>query len=105
MKIKGINVWPEAVDEIVLGKDEIIEYQGRLYITPDKREIAEISVEFKADVPQETKQHLMPRIEGELRDRWGIGFKAKEAMEELPRWVTKPRRWTDDRSKGLERKT
>ncbi len=104
MKIKGINVWPETIDEIVLTKEETAEYQGRVYISDDRKEKAEISVEFKVDVPQDVKQRLLSRISDEVRDTTGIGFITKEAEGELLRWVVKPQRWTDERIKGLEKK-
>lgn len=101
MKIKGINIWPETIDEIVLTKDEVVEYQGRLYISDDKKERAEIVVEFKARVAQDVKQRLMQKISDEVRDITGIGFVVKEAIKELPRHVFKARRWTDERAKGM----
>ncbi len=105
MKIKGVNVWPESIDEIVLTKEEVSEYQGTLYISDDKKERAEVSMEFKDGVAPEVKQRLMVKISDELRDATGIGFKIKEASEALPHAVFKVRRWTDDRVKGLERTT
>ena len=101
MKIKGVNIWPDTIDEIVLIKKEASEYQGRLYISDDKKERAEVSMEFKAGILPEAKQRLLVEISNELRDATGIGFIVKEATDALPHAVFKVRRWTDDRSKGL----
>ncbi|MBI4284437.1 MAG: AMP-binding protein [Chloroflexi bacterium] len=101
MKIKGTNIWPETIDEIVLSKEETSEYQGRLYISADRRETAEITIEFKTTVTPEVKQELMHRLADEIRDKTGIGFVVKEATGPLPHAVFKVRRWTDERSKGL----
>ncbi|MBI4284589.1 MAG: AMP-binding protein [Chloroflexi bacterium] len=103
MKIKGVNIWPEMIDEIILTKDEASEYQGRLYISADSRETAEVAIEFKAGVPLDVKQNLLTRLSQELRDRTGVGFNVKEAAQPLPHAVFKIRRWTDDRVKGLEK--
>ncbi|MBI4285347.1 MAG: AMP-binding protein [Chloroflexi bacterium] len=101
MKIKGVNVWPETIDEIVLTKEGTSEYQGRLYITEDKKEKSDIRIEFKKGVPADVKQNLMTKIADEIRDTTGIGFIVKEATEPLPHSVFKVRRWTDDRQKGM----
>ena len=103
MKIKGINIWPESIDGIVLTKEETSEYQGRLYISDERKEKADIVIEFKTGVTQDVKQRLMSQISNEVRDATGIGFIVKETTEALPHAVFKVRRWTDDRVKGLER--
>ncbi len=104
MKIKGINIWPETIDEIVLTKEEATEYQGRLYMSDERKEKADIVIEFKIGVVQDVKQRLLTKISDEVRDATGIGFIVKEATEALPHAVFKVRRWADDRSKGLEAK-
>ncbi|MBI4285980.1 MAG: AMP-binding protein [Chloroflexi bacterium] len=101
MKVKGINIWPETIDEIIFTKDEAFEYRGRLYISADGREKAEVVLEFKPGVGAEVKQRLMKVIGDEIRDKTGIGFDIKETAEPIPHSVFKIRRWTDDRVKGL----
>jgi phenylacetate-CoA ligase len=103
MKIKGTNIWPETIDEIVLTKDETSEYQGRIYMSDERKEKADIVIEFKTGVTQDVKQRLIVKISNEVRDATGIGFIVREATEALPHAVFKVRRWTDDRSKGLEK--
>lgn len=105
MKIKGVNIWPETIDEIVFTKDETYEYQGRVFISDDRKEKAEIVVEFKPGVSAEVKPKVLARIADDIRDRAGIGFDVKEAKQPLPHAVFKVRRWTDERAKGLEKKT
>ena len=103
MKIKGTNIWPETIDEIVLTKDETSEYQGRIYMSDERKEKADIVIEFKTGVTQDVKQRLIVKISNEVRDATGIGFIVRETTEALPHAVFKVRRWTDDRSKGLEK--
>ncbi len=107
LKIKGVNIWPQAIDEVLLStKDETAEYKGRVYLTKEKREEVEVSVEFKAGVTQDNKQQLISKIFKELRDITGIRFSVMEATEELPRYMMKATslRWTDERIDGLEKK-
>ncbi|MBI4285376.1 MAG: AMP-binding protein [Chloroflexi bacterium] len=106
IKIKGVSIWPQAIDNIVLDRNETIEYQGRVYLTEDKREEADITIEFKESVPAEVRQRLLSRISSEIRDTTGVRFGVKEATGQLPRYIAKASslRWTDERIKGLERK-
>ncbi|MBI4284420.1 MAG: AMP-binding protein [Chloroflexi bacterium] len=104
MKIKGVNVWPEMIDEAVFTKEGTSEYQGRLYMSEDRRETAEVRIEFKKGLSEETKKALLKTISNELRDVTGIGFDVKESPEPLPHAVFKVRRWSDERVKGLEKK-
>ncbi|MBI4284885.1 MAG: AMP-binding protein [Chloroflexi bacterium] len=106
MKIKGMNIWPEAVEDIILSRDEAAEYKGRVFMTPDGKEVVEVAIEFRPGVAPEMKKRVIGRIENDLRDRTGIGFAIKEADGELPRYVFKATslRWTDERVKGLDRK-
>jgi phenylacetate-CoA ligase len=107
VKVKGVSIWPQTIDEIVLTKGEIVEYQGRVYITDDKREMAGITVEFKEGVSPDVRQQLLSLISGDIRDTTGVRFGVQEASKELPRYIAKASslRWTDERIKGLERKT
>ncbi|MBI4285196.1 MAG: AMP-binding protein [Chloroflexi bacterium] len=104
MKIKGVNIWPETIDELVFTKDETYEYQGRVFISDDRKEKAEIVVEFKPGIAAEVRPKVLAKIADDIRDRTGIGFDVKEAKQPLPHAVFKVRRWTDERAKGLEKK-
>ncbi|MBI4286075.1 MAG: phenylacetate--CoA ligase family protein [Chloroflexi bacterium] len=106
MKVKGVNIWPQTVDEIVLIRPECVEYKGRVFLTDAWKEEIEVSVEFRNTVPSEVRRNLLMHISGELHDRTGIRFSLKEAAGELPRYAMKATslRWTDERVKGLERK-
>lgn len=103
MKIKGLNIWPETIDEIVFTKNETSEYQGRLFISDDRKEKAEVKIEFKKDVAPAVKQNLLKKIAAEIHDATGINFEVKESPEPLPHSVFKIRRWQDEREKGLEK--
>lgn len=103
MKIKGMNVWPAAVDEIVLRDAEVAEYLGHVFLGEDGREVAEILVELNPQVEGSTDS-IIARLSGQLRDLIGVGFVIRIAPPlSLPRYEFKARRWTDDRQSGRNR--
>lgn len=106
MKLKGVNIWPLAVDEVVLTKKEVDEYNGLVYLAEDGAEVAEVRLAFKqeAGLNQEQKGGLISLLEQELRAKTGIRMLVKEvSASELERFEFKPRRWSDLRKKGLEK--
>ncbi|MBI4284756.1 MAG: AMP-binding protein [Chloroflexi bacterium] len=104
MKIKGVNIWPETIDEVIFTKNEAVDYRGKLYITDDGREKADIVIEFHRTVTPEVKKQLTARIVEEIHDKTGINFNVLETKEPIPQVAFKIRRWTDERAKGLEKK-
>ena len=102
MKIKGVNIWPSGVDGIIFDSSEVVEYQGRVFIDKRGGEDILITMEFKKDVSSATKGELMPRLSRELQDKVGLKASLIEAVEPLPKFEFKTRRWTDERLKGRE---
>ena len=105
LKVKGVNFWPHAVNEVVFEQKGISEYKGEVDITEDGREEVEVKVEFSEGTPD--KESIIARIAKELRTKIGIRF-------EISEWVGPPlhaivyqertaktKRWTDRR---LERR-
>ena len=103
MKVKGVNFWPSAVDEVVFRNKEIPEYRGEVSVTEDGREEIMVEVEFREASADLDKESIMTGIAEELRGKIGIGFRVSE-------WVGAPlstivyqvktaktRRWTDRR--------
>lgn len=100
MKIRGVNVWPAAVDEVVFADRRIVEYQGSVSLDDRSREIARLEVEFAADVTPDSA----PAVLGELGERLyrslGLRLLTRAASGPLPRFTDtehKPRRWRDER--------
>jgi phenylacetate-CoA ligase len=103
VKIKGENVFPPEVDEIVFARREIGEYQARVFIGENGRDQAEIRIGFVAgDTPPE---RLLDDLRVELKQRTNITVDLRVVpLAELPEWTTpdvKPRRWTDERQANL----
>ena len=104
IKIKATNVWPQTVDEAVFAFDEIEEYNGRVFIEPDGRECAELSVEFKkATLDDRAKSDILRRVAQRIKDTAQVSMTVVEVPHgTLPRFEYKVKRWTDDRIEGLE---
>lgn len=104
LKIRGINVWPQAVDDIVFAFPEIAEYQGRVYITPDGREEATVEVEFKPGVAGDIRARILERAAASVRERTGIRMNVEAAAAPLPRGLDdrrKARRWINLKERTL----
>ena len=103
VKIKGENVFPPEVDEIVFARPEIGEYQGRVFIGDLGRDVAEIRVALVGDAPP--AESLLDGLRSELKLRTNVNFDLRVVpIADLPQWTTpdvKPRRWTDERQANL----
>ena len=103
VKIKGENVFPPEVDEIVFARPEIGEYQGRVFIGDLGRDVAEIRVALVGDAPP--AESLLDGLRSELKLRTNVNFELRVVpTADLPQWTTpdvKPRRWSDERQANL----
>jgi phenylacetate-CoA ligase len=102
MKIKAVNVWPEAVDGVMFRDTDVAEYQGEVFDTDAGTTVA-VRVEFRADIAPERRAARLAELSRELRETIGIGMNLVEAAEPLPRFEFKVRRWTDHRVAGRQR--
>jgi phenylacetate-CoA ligase len=105
MKLKAVNVWPEAIDSVIFAHLEIEEYQGRVFINQEGRERVEVCVELrqKCRLSQEERQNLLQHISRELRKGIGVSMQLREVGHgSLPRFEFKVRRWTDERRQGRQ---
>ena len=105
LKIKATNVWPQTVDEAVFSFDEIEEYNGRVFIGENGREVARISLEFKkSSLDDSAKAALLQRLGEKIKELTHVSMELEEVPKgSLPRFEYKVRRWTDERIEGLER--
>ncbi len=107
MKIKGMNVWPEAVDGVVFAFPEIEEYHGTVSVDDRGREQVKIQVEFKDDgVSDEQANAVLNDLGGALKKDTGLRMDVERVGHgSLERFIMKVRRWDDQRREGLERVT
>lgn len=103
VKIKGENVFPQEVDEIIFARQAIAEYQARVFIGDAGRDVAEIEIGLR---PGADADAILPELRDELKQKTNIRFDLKPAAaDELPAYTTpdaKPRRWTDERQSDLK---
>ncbi len=82
--VRGVNVWPSAVDAVVRGIAEIAEYRVTVSRTG---EMAELSVEIES--PDESSAS---RLEKALSDAFTLRIPVAR-VESLPQFELKARRW------------
>ena len=106
IKMKGLNVWPAAIDSVIFDNKEVFDYRGRVFMDNKGKETVVISVEFKKGIPSETKGKLLKTIPTKIQERVGIRMDIEECPPEgIQRIQFKGKRWVDERVKGLERKS
>jgi phenylacetate-CoA ligase len=91
-KVKGINIYPQAVDDLVFSFAEVDEY--RVILSSDERlaDVAAVKVMTKTPPPV----GFADELERGLHRRIGIHF-AVSLVDHLPRSEYKARRWLDER--------
>jgi phenylacetate-CoA ligase len=91
MKVKGINIFPQAVDDLIFSFPAVSEY--RVVLTSDAGMADVASVQLMADGPPDG---LAGEVAAALHRRIGIHF-AVDLVPELERSEYKARRWRDER--------
>jgi phenylacetate-CoA ligase len=95
VKIKGVNVWPAAVHDVVMSFSEVEEYRVVLDRKADGSERFALYVELRAT--RADTDDLLARISDAVRRRIYVR-PAVAVATDLPRFeFTKARRWVDDR--------
>lgn len=98
-KVKGINVWPQAVDETVFRFPEVRDYQVVLTTESGHGEIARIDFAPKQVLGAASSEALCEKLAARLREVIGISFQVREIPDEsIPRSDHKVRRWSDQRA-------
>jgi phenylacetate-CoA ligase len=105
LKIKMVNVWPDAIDAVVLTPAEVVEYEGEVRVDPTTgREEAVVSVEFHRETAPERRTALLDGLAAQLRERVGLHFAVREhdgpsLLDGTRDGLLKRRRWTDRRGR------
>ncbi len=99
-KVKGINIWPQAMDEAMFSFPEVRDY--RVTLTSDATEADVGIVEFlvaEGSAPKDLEQ----RITMHLRNKIGIGFVVRAVTMPFPEAASQKRqRWIEKRHHVLE---
>lgn len=97
-KIKGINVWPQALDETVFRFPEVRDYRVVLTTEIGRGEVARIDFAPKEPLDINASEQIRVRMETRLREVIGISFQVHEVPDStIPRGEHKARRWVDQR--------
>ena len=97
-KIKGINVWPQAVEEALFVNGGVDEYRVLLSRDDAQADVATVQVMPKPEVTADQLDDLCRRIRDELRRRIGIGFEVVNVEPgQIEQSEYKARRWIDRR--------
>ena len=105
MKIRGQNLWPDAVDKIVFSRGDIEEYAGLVYVDKEGRETIEVSIEFKQSnlLGDADRARRVKEISTEINQKLNVRMDVQETPYlTLPRFEFKTRRWTDERRVGRD---
>lgn len=87
--VRGVNVYPSAVDNVVRSFPEILEYQI-LRRSVDAMEELEVCIELAAEAPTD----VIPRLERKLKDVFSLRMPVKLMPPgSLPRHEFKAKRW------------
>jgi len=94
-KVKGVNIWPQAVDDAMFAIDEVDEYQVVLSSDRVAADVATVKVMPKTQVVEDS---FTGRVASSLRARIGINFIVELVPEgTLKHSEFKARRWIDER--------
>lgn len=87
--IRGVNVYPTAVEKIIRGFPEVVEFQ---VVQTTRQSMAELEVMIEADA--KARPDLADRVQRELADAFTLRIPVKMVEAgELPRYEFKSRRW------------
>jgi phenylacetate-CoA ligase len=87
--IRGVNVYPTAVEKIIRGFPEVVEFQ---VVQTTRQSMAELEVMIEADA--KARPDLAEHVQRELADAFTLRIPVKMVEAgELPRYEFKSRRW------------
>ena len=105
LKVKGVNVWPDATDAVLFSYPEVDEYNARVYVDQSAgREEIDMRVAFKTGADTARREQILVRLPEQLRERTGVSMTVREVTpEQIERFEYKAMRWTDERITGLQK--
>ncbi|NDB78006.1 MAG: hypothetical protein EB141_20575 [Verrucomicrobia bacterium] len=90
--VRGVNVYPSAVEEIIRRIGGVAEYQVRVSRANALAELT-VTVEPQPEAPGDLAERLAAAFESRLALRVPVTL---AALGSLPRFESKARRWTRD---------
>ncbi len=103
-KVKGINIWPQAVDDVLFAEALVDEYQVLLASDALDADVARVRVMPKQTLTTEDAGNWQRHLVESLNKRIGIRFDVEILTPgSLARSEYKAKRWQDDRSHARAR--
>lgn len=93
-KVKGINLYPQAVDDLVFSMPEVEQYEVVITSTPSFADEIALRVQMKPEFHASASSPLQTRLSAAIKERMGINFKIEFASD-IPVNDYKARRWKD----------
>lgn len=102
MKIRGINIWPLAMDRLILGFPEVADYRAVVHGGDDGREAVVLQIETDQPRVAGHPDDLTERLGAAIRTNFGLGVDVTcvqpgAITTRAPDAGGKVRRWTDER--------
>jgi phenylacetate-CoA ligase len=89
--VRGVNIFPSAVEEVVRSCRGVAEYCVELRTV---RSLTELVLQIEPEPQVQDVSELVGRLESALRDAFGLRIAVTAvALGELPRFEMKARRW------------
>lgn len=102
IKIRGMNVWPDAVDAVVL-RSPVVDYRGRLFSDDSGRESVDLEIALEPGTPTTMAAELPGDLRRALKEKVGITVDIRVVgVEHMPEQQFKSRRWRDERAVRTE---
>jgi phenylacetate-CoA ligase len=90
--VRGVNLYPGAVEGIIRGFVEVIEYQ---VVERTRDHMAEVSLRLEIESAADSAA-IVARVETALKNAFGLRIPVTVAAGRLPRFEFKARRWIKD---------
>ncbi len=97
-KVKGVNIYPQAVDDLIFGFAEVDEYQVVLTTSKTSADVAAVRIMPKSSLAPDAHDSFRVRMGKGIHEKTGIHFDI-ELVPDLPRSEYKARRWRDERDR------
>lgn len=105
-RVKGVNIWPQAVDDLLFSIPEIDEYFVTLTTSSTGADIGTLQVMPKNLAAISDPDAFAARVSAKLRERVGVRFEiVLVPLGTLQRSEYKARRWRDERAYKTARPT
>lgn len=98
-KVKGVGIWPQAVNNAVFSLPGVEEYQVMLASSSEGADVATVKIVPRRELAAGEAEHLRSQASAKLRQATGIRFEVAVLRPgEIDVGDLKARRWIDERS-------